>query len=794
MSRAYEEIVEKLKTNVYRVNPNTRKANRSMLFKSRERLTKKMKNGTSKQLKGDQAKVDKINELLKAMNTIEEKVPVPKAPTPQVQIPQIQIPQVPMPEVQMPQIQTPEVLQDVIGNLVGKGKQAALQLIESSIIPKKVKNIVKSAPLKSITKALTPKAPSPKAKSHDKHTEQLVNALVADFFKTMGILSKKELEDVIKYLSDKYYNEGISFITDENYDRLAQLLKTKYGEVVGVGAEVIKNKVKLPYFMGSMDKIKPDKNNLSAWKLRYPGKVCISDKLDGISCLYVKDGAKRELYTRGDGTIGQDIHHMIPYIQIGDFPGLEKCVVRGELIISKANYDKVKEGKRGARQMVSGLANQKTITQERIHLMHLIEFVAYEVIVPESLSPSQQFSLLDAQSTFHTARWELKDDVSIETLSELLTKRKETAKYEIDGIIVAHDKIYPRQMGNPDHAFAFKMSFADQQATTEVLNVAWEASKDGFLKPTVQFEPININGVIIQYATGFNAQFIHNNGIGPGAFLDIIRSGDVIPYIKAVQAPAPAGPQMPTQAWHWNETHVDAVLDDIAANPDVQKRILLNFADSLHIAFCGEGNIAKLYAAGIKTIPQMVHVTEGQLLGEFGKKSAQKLLDSIKEAIQKATITDWAVGSGVFGRNAGTKRLQAALELTPKSLEAKADLAQQVAALSGWSKESAQGFVDNLPAFKTFMETVGVKPKSPTPVAKPTEGKLKDQVVLFTGFHPKDLEALVVAEAGTLADTLSKKVTMLVIKDASVANEKTKKAQALTIPIVTEVEFRQRFT
>jgi NAD-dependent DNA ligase len=745
MSRAYEDIVEKLKTNVYKTNLNTRKANRNMLSKTRERLTQKLTKGESKQVKGDQAKVDKISELLKAMNALNIPVavaqPLPPPPAP-----------------------------------VAAAKPPKAPKAPKAATPKKEKT------------------PSPKAKVYDKHTEQVAQALITDFFKTMPTLSKKELEDVIKYFGDKYYNDGVSLITDENYDRLALLLKTKYGEVLGVGAEVIKNKVKLPYFMGSMDKIKPDKNNLTSWKLRYPGKVCISDKLDGISGLYVKDGGKRELYTRGDGTIGQDIKHMISHINVGDCPGLEKCVVRGELIVSKANYDKVKEGKRGARQMVSGLANQKTLTAERIALMNLIDFVAYEVIVPEGLSPSEQFQLLDKQSTFHTARWELKDDVSIESLSELLTKRKDTSKYEIDGIIVAHDKVYPRQIGNPDHAFAFKMSFADQQATTEVLNVAWEASKDGFLKPTVQFEPININGVIIQYATGFNAQFIHNNGIGPGAFLDIIRSGDVIPYIKAVQQAAPGGPQMPTLAWHWNETHVDAVLDDIAANPDVQKRILLNFADSLHIGFCGEGNIAKLYSAGIKTIPQMVHVTEAQLLGEFGKKSAQKLLDAIKEAIQKATISDWAVGSGVFGRSAGTKRLEAALQLVPKSLEAPEGLAKQVAALNGWSKDSAQGFVDNLPAFKTFMATVGVKPHTPTPVEKPKDGKLKDQVVLFTGFHPKDLEALVVAQAGTLADALSKKVTILCIKDASVANEKTKKAAALNIPIMTENEFRQKYT
>ena len=87
--------------------------------------------------------------------------------------------------------------------------------------------------------------------------------------------------------------------------------------------------------------------------------------MDGISGLVVKKGGKRGLYTRGDGTIGQDISHMIPFIQIGDIPGLDEYAVRGELIVSKANYEKVKEGKRGARQMVSGLANQKTMTKER---------------------------------------------------------------------------------------------------------------------------------------------------------------------------------------------------------------------------------------------------------------------------------------------------------------------------------------------------------------------------------------------------------------------------------------------
>jgi NAD-dependent DNA ligase len=70
------------------------------------------------------------------------------------------------------------------------------------------------------------------------------------------------------------------------------------------------------------------------------------------------------------------------------------------------------------------------------------------------------------------------------------------------------------------------------------------------------------------------------------------------------------------------------------------------------------------------------------------------------------------------------------------------------------------------------------------------DGKLKDQVVLFTGFHPKDLEEATVREGGTLADTWGKKVTILVIKDASVSNEKTKKAAAAGIPVKTADQFK----
>ena len=68
------------------------------------------------------------------------------------------------------------------------------------------------------------------------------------------------------------------------------------------------------------------------------------------------------------------------------------------------------------------------------------------------------------------------------------------------------EPIYPRPKGNPDYAFAFKMIISDQVAEAKVLDVIWTPSKDGYLKPRVQIEPVTLGGVKIEYATGFNAK------------------------------------------------------------------------------------------------------------------------------------------------------------------------------------------------------------------------------------------------------------------------------------------------
>ena len=87
--------------------------------------------------------------------------------------------------------------------------------------------------------------------------------------------------------------------------------------------------------MWSMNKIKPDTDALEKWQQTYSGPYVLSCKLDGVSGLYSTEGPHPKLYTRGNGYIGQDISHIIPYLNL---PPTKNITLRGEFIIKKTVF------------------------------------------------------------------------------------------------------------------------------------------------------------------------------------------------------------------------------------------------------------------------------------------------------------------------------------------------------------------------------------------------------------------------------------------------------------------------
>ena len=374
-----------------------------------------------------------------------------------------------------------------------------------------------------------------------------------------------KLKSLKEYLDDKYYNtEETCEFNDFQYDILKDLIAEIEGKnyIHSIGSKVREddNRVKLPVWLGSLDKIKPeDKNKLNNWiaKNNFENYI-VENKLDGVSCLYECKKGNVKLYTRGDGSIGADITHLLEYIK--NIPKVKiDIMIRGELIMKEKTFkSKYSDTVANSRNMISGLVNAKSL---RIGLYD-VDFVAYEIISNEDYqsNPSKQFNMLEHLG-FQVVSNKIinKTELNVEKLSEILIYNKSLYEYEIDGIIIQPDEKYIRNLkDNPKYAFAFKIN-TFVEALVE--GVEWNISKYKLLKPRIKIKPVNLNGVNINYASGSNAKNIFDNSIGKGAVVKLTRSGDVIPYIFDV-IKAAEFPDMPTISYKWNENKVDIIVED----------------------------------------------------------------------------------------------------------------------------------------------------------------------------------------------------------------------------------------
>ena len=438
---------------------------------------------------------------------------------------------------------------------------------------------------------------------------------------------------MIDFANKKYHNSE-SIISDELYDILYDYLKEKNptsNMITNIGAINQKNKAKLPYFMASMNKIKPDTKELSKWLTKYNSGCLITTKLDGVSGLYTTDylNGEPKLYTRGNGKCGQDVSHLIPYLNL---PKQKNIVVRGEFIISKSIFDeKYKSNFSNSRNLVSGVVNSQKSGEEKYPD---VSFIVYEVIKPV-MKPSEQVQFA-IKSGFTFCKNVYSSTISNEKLSDILMDWRENYDYQIDGLVVNDDKVYQRVEKNPDHAFAFKMVLQDQVAEAKVLDILWSASKDGYLKPRIKIEKIVLCGVEIEYATGFNGKFIKDNSINVGSIVKIIRSGDVIPHIAKVIQPAKY-PKMPQIEYEWTDTGVDIIVKDKSNNMEVLEKNLVLFFKKIEAEGVSDGTIKRLVKSGYNSIPKILSmkVDDFMKLEGFKEKKSNKMYESIQNAIKK---------------------------------------------------------------------------------------------------------------------------------------------------------------
>ena len=612
-------------------------------------------------------------------------------------------------------------------------------------------------------------------------------------------LTKKDLIDLLIKSDIQYYNLGEPIFSDDEYDEIKEYLKSidkKNDYFKRIGADVaIDNKIKLPFFLGSQDKIKDDDKILQKWLKKYnnPSSYVISEKLDGISCLIIINNNNIRIYTRGNGIYGQDITHFKDIIKgIPVFNDKQKIAIRGELIISKNNWTKISDKGANARNVVAGIINSKNIDKD---IAKYIEFIAYDVLNPRTnIQKALEYA---SNLKFNVVKYITTTELLISNLYELFKNWKEISNYEIDGLVITHNDIYKIKSGeNPKYSFAFKSLKMQEEIDVIVTDIEWNISKDKYIKPIVKFNEIKLNGVKIKQATGFNADYIVKNVIGVGSKITIIRSGDVIPYIKNVIKPSTNGkPLLPSVSYIWKGK--DIILETLSKNREQDIKSYSYFMKTLNIKGIGEGIITKLYDNSFDTLNKIINISKQELLSidGFKDKSANNLIESLK-SIKTKKCLDIMNASNLIGRGLGEKKLNLIFEVYPfictdqeKTLKLTIDDLKKI---NGLGELSASLIISNLKTFLEFYNSLNInenKDENKDEENIIINNKYKNNIYVFTGIRDKKLEEIIISSGGKISNIVNKNATALIVKDYNDNTVKVKTARNLNIPIISYDNF-----
>lgn len=613
-------------------------------------------------------------------------------------------------------------------------------------------------------------------------------------------LSDDNIINLIEYLDHSYHEVGINLVSDDIFDMIKEYAESKKILKSSVGSKVKSNSVKLPYHMGSMRKVKEgDIKALKNWSNKYKGPYLISDKLDGVSALFYKN----KLFTRGNGTEGRDISKLIPHIN-----GLKKIkshdvTVRGEIILSKGNFDELCEKgivkDSNPRNTTAGTVNAKNPNME---IMNHLDFVAYEVLNPR-LSAIEQMEFLK-HNNFYTV-FHLISDISNGNLKNVLTSRKQNSLYEVDGIIITDSsKNYNiNEEGNPEFSFAFKMPTSS--AEVEVIDVSWNITKDKLLKPKVIFSPVKLNGVNIKQATGFNAKYIVTNNIGVGAILSITRSGDVIPYIQNVIKDANE-PKLPSKyKYKWGSNNVDfelVVNDDKNVISELKMKELLNTIQKLEIEGLKEATVKKLFNNGFHTIKDILEINVEKLnelkIDSFGEKKIKNIVNAIKTTKENLNCIKIMESSNSFGKGFSKKTLKLIYDKFPNFMNDDLHV-NDLVQINNVGPTTAENFIKNIDEFKKYLSDNSLevyckrKPIKKNNSDKLNSGKFKNFKILFSGGKIKEIEKYVIENGGEIASSISKTVDVLIMKNPDEKTTKQKFAIDHGIEILSPDNFISKY-
>jgi DNA ligase (NAD+) len=618
-----------------------------------------------------------------------------------------------------------------------------------------------------------------------------------------------DLHSLKLHLDDLYYNTPNSEISDILYDILKDILIKRdpmYIPPIGAKIRNNENRTKIPFYMGSADKITPtEQKELDRWVLKNQcNELLVSEKLDGVSGIFTCKNGKKKLYTRGDGEIGADISYLIQYIT--SIPNIEDDIsVRGELIIKKNVFKKkfYSDGKkdsikdndsdrlyRNARNMVAGLVGAKTVR----HGINDIEFVVYEEVGNETMPcPLDQMKKLKKLGFTTAAYKSIKITEKMDDLVSLHDKFKHNSEYEIDGIVIQSNIPYDRNTsGNPSYLFAFKVCNKDSIHETLVLDVEWCVSSWGQIVPVAIINPIELPGNTIKRVTISNAGLMRSKGIGPGAIINVTRSKEVIPFIVNVVKECKDF-KWPDIEYEWddNEVHLNVVDASQEIVAIMRVKLFSKFFAKMGIKHVSSATITKLYSHGFDTLLKIIAVTEKDLVEIEGiqKKSASRIVTNIREGLKGVNAPNLLGACGVFGFGVGRKRVISLMTDIPDILSvSKRGLKKRILEIDGFSEIIAEKVFRNIDYAIEFINQISkyVSFEEDTRVSDTLVGKK----FCFSGFRSKELEQNIIDRGGNTTTSVSAKTSGIIVDNKS-TNQSGKVIKAIEcgVKVYTKEEF-----
>lgn len=592
--------------------------------------------------------------------------------------------------------------------------------------------------------------------------------------------------------ANEFYRKGISVISDMVYDSMVDKLKElspndEFFNSIGVKIDDDR-KSKLPITMASMNKLKSiqDIHNWIRLKNINNGvQFILMPKYDGLSLGVEEIPDNERAWTRGDGVIGQksDDHYKLISNKLKYDNGHESVFryTNGEVIMPKKVFNELYSNEfANPRNLVSGLLNSKEPSDSLSDCVYIRYGgvggnFSWKSDLLDELNGGQQVKVEYVLTTI--------DDITEEYLQELFDKWSEN--FEIDGIIIEVNHIGLQEdlgretsTNNPVYARAYKSPKFEQLEKTKVINIEYNVSKRGLLKPVSILEPVKLDGVIVRRCTLNNARFVKNMGIGIGSEVYIKRSGMVIPQIvdvvNTIDFDYPAF--FEDSEVLWDENNVDLITKTETNSQKIKK--IISFFEILKAKDIGEGIVNILWNNGYNTIHSILNIQASDLevIDGFGSKKAEKIYNSIQSCIKSVPLSTLQHASSIF-KNLGSKKL-ALLE----HFESKPSI-EDILMIEGFAEVSAKNYIDGYDDFNEFIKNLPIVVEKKKSIEK-IGNDLENKQFTFTGIRRPDIEEVIISRGGKIASSISSKNTHLIMKQKGSGSSKEKKAIELGIEIL----------